>query len=357
MARSDARKVGVLTFHRCINYGSYWQARSLVQGLRNRGHNAVLLDHEAPQVKWAEWRSALQPLLPEHSPLADRQLYAAKIRKFLDAFEGLPRSPRFPLHDPAAMDPQDIVVIGSDEVWNLSHPWYGGRATFFGEGLRANETISYAASFGNYDASAGLHPGWSERLRRFSALSVRDENSRTLVRKAVGGEPALVLDPVLQFPLRAAAAECEGRPYVAVYGHSFPRWFADRVRGWACARNCRLISIGYRNGWADEQWLAAGPEEFAALIAGAAGVATNFFHGCVFALVNAKPFAAAPSAYRFNKVRDLTKLVGAEAHLLWENSPVEAYDAALGRPPNAMIGERIARLRQASDHFLDRVLA
>ena len=31
-------KVGVLTFHRCINFGSYWQARCLVEGLRSRGH-------------------------------------------------------------------------------------------------------------------------------------------------------------------------------------------------------------------------------------------------------------------------------------------------------------------------------
>src|SRR5690349_8232637 len=40
-------KIGVLTFHRCINYGSYWQARCLVDGLRARGHDAVLLDHHS----------------------------------------------------------------------------------------------------------------------------------------------------------------------------------------------------------------------------------------------------------------------------------------------------------------------
>ena len=26
-----SRTIGVLTFHRCINYGSYWQARCLVR--------------------------------------------------------------------------------------------------------------------------------------------------------------------------------------------------------------------------------------------------------------------------------------------------------------------------------------
>ena len=37
-------RVGVLTFHRCINYGSYWQARCLVEAIAARGHDAVLLD-------------------------------------------------------------------------------------------------------------------------------------------------------------------------------------------------------------------------------------------------------------------------------------------------------------------------
>ena len=57
-------KIGVLTFHRCINYGSYWQARCLVEGLRAAGHDAILLDHVSERVNRAEWRCALSPHLP-----------------------------------------------------------------------------------------------------------------------------------------------------------------------------------------------------------------------------------------------------------------------------------------------------
>lgn len=357
MARSDARRIGVLTFHRCINYGSYWQARCLVEGLRARGDNAVLLEHADRHVTWAEWRSALQPLLPEAAPRAVRQLYAVKVRKFLDAFEDLPRSRAFPLEDPGEAEPQDLVIVGSDEVWNLSHPWYGGRPLFFGAGLKAGELISYAASFGNYDASAGLDPYWAEHLRRFAAISVRDENSRQLVRAARGCEPALVLDPVLQFPPAIPKPDARRPPYVAVYGHTFPAWLGQRISAWARAEGYRLVSIGYRNDWADEQDLTAGPGEFAEAIAGAAAIVTNFFHGCVFALINGKPFATAPSAYRANKIRDLILLVGAGRHLIGEDSPSEAYRAALREPPDAAVAARIAALRQASAHFLDRVLA
>jgi hypothetical protein len=350
------RRIGVLTFHRCINYGSYWQARCLVEGLRQRGHDAVLLDHQSREVTWAEWRCAFQPTLPERTPRARYRLYASKARKFLRAFDALPQSPRFPLHDPGAMEPQDMVVVGSDEVWNLTHPWYGGQPIFYGEGLKADRIVSYAASFGNYDASAGLDDHWAGRLRNFSALSVRDDNSRRLVREATGEDPHLVLDPVLQFPPSPTPAKAPDQPYVALYGHSLPAWFGEQVKEWAQAQGYRLVSIGYHNPWADEQRITAGPEEFAQSIANAAAVATNFFHGCVFALINDKPFACVPSSYRFNKVRDLTRDVGAERHLLDEARRHEIGDL-LGRPLDRRIGERIQVLRGASNLYLDMALA
>jgi hypothetical protein len=52
-------KIGILTFHRCINYGSYWQARCLVEGLRARGHHAAILDHDSRRINIAEWKCAL----------------------------------------------------------------------------------------------------------------------------------------------------------------------------------------------------------------------------------------------------------------------------------------------------------
>jgi hypothetical protein len=119
----------------------------------------------------------------------------------------------------------------------------------------------------------------------------------------------------------------------------------------------RPVSIGYRNDWADESWIEAGPEEFAQFIAGASAVATNFFHGCVFALLNNKPFAAALSDYRSNKVRDLLATVGAERHLASADTPAEHYTAMLGEALELGIAPRIGALRVQSNRYLDHVLA
>src|SRR5690606_3394326 len=282
-------RIGVLTFHRCINYGSYWQARCLVEGLRARGHDPVVIDHVSRRVDIAEWRCAFRPTLPEPGPSADRPCYRAKIRRFGKAVRALPLSAPYPLE--GRVDPQcDLVVVGSDEVWNLAHPWYGGVPLFYGQGLQSARLVSYAASFGNHDARWALAPEQARWLGDFDRISVRDGNSVRIVEQALGRAPELVLDPCLQFPPgdaevdEADASVGQPRtPYIALYGHGFSPQLARRVRDWARRRGLAVVSIGYRNAWADRQWLDAGPHAFARFMAGAEAVVTNFFHGCVFA--------------------------------------------------------------------------
>jgi hypothetical protein len=353
-----ASRIGVLTFHKCINYGSYWQARCLAEGLRALGHRAEILDHECKQVALAELRCALQPKLPERTRRQEMRHYAAKTRRFFEAFAALPLSRRFPLHDPAALDGYDAVVVGSDEVWNFRHPWYGSQPIFFGQGLKADRLVSYAASFGNHSASDGIHPDWAGKLHRFSALSVRDRNSWQLVNNGTGRDPRLVLDPVLQFPAstEAGSSSSTGK-FVLVYGHGFPEWLARKARSWSEKAGVRLVSVGYANEWADEQRIGVGPFQFAELMANAGAVITNFFHGCVFALRHGKPWATVPSDYRSTKVRDLTAALGAEHHLIDESVTPDAFRELLETPLSTEVTERIEEHRQQSQDFLSAALS
>lgn len=350
-------RVGVLTFHRCINYGSYWQARCLAEGLRERGLDAVLLDHRSRRVDRAEWACALSPHLPERTGADDRRLYARKVRRFAEAFERtLPLSAPFLLEQPEAAGAWDAIVVGSDEVWNLRHPWYAGKRLFFGDGLRSGRLVSYAASAGSHDADTGLSKPWTDHLRRFLSLSVRDENTRRLIRTALGVDPSVVLDPCLQFPKLLARAT-GGSDEVVVYGHGFPDWFVRRAVEWARARSVRLVSFGYRNAWCDASRLDAGPEEFAEVLAGARAVITNFFHGSIFSILYRRPFVCALTPYRANKVQDLAERLGAQAHLMTAVSDAAAYARALENPPGEAVIARLDELRTSSSAYLDTALA
>jgi len=350
------KKVGVLTFHSCINYGSFWQAKYLVDGLRLRGVDAEILDHRSDRVTAAELRCALQPTLPVRPSRADRKQYRQKTQKFIDAISRLPMSDPFDLDDPAAAGEYDTVIVGSDEVWNLTHPWYGGDRIFYGEGLKADRLVSYAASFGNYPASWGLNEDYSALLHRFGLITVRDENSSAIVTAATGRENHLVLDPCLQFADdKTQPGSSDGS--AIVYGHNFSAGFSEAVRTWADQNAVRLISFGYRNDWADEQILDGSPQDFHEIFESGRAVITNFFHGCVFAIKNALPFLCEASPYRSNKVRGLVSTLGCEHRLLSDEFTPAGAPELLNTPLERTVFERLADMRAGSEIILKEALA
>lgn len=304
----------------------------------------------------AELRNAFQPELPARTPRRHHRALARKVRAFARALAQLPYSPAFPLDAPQDAEPFDTIVVGSDEVWNFAHPWYGGRPLFFGEALRTDRLVSYAASFGNHAAEHGIAADCVARLRGFDAISVRDENSRALIAAALGCEPAMVLDPCLQFPDVLPPAPPAPGNYIVLYGHGLPDWFAQAVRRWADAAGARVVTVGYPNAVADDDRTDAGPLDFATLIAGARAVATSFFHGTVFALHYARPFIAAASPYRRIKLEGLTCALGAEHRLIDADTRDDAIAALLATPLEDAVHARIAEGRARSSGYLDRAL-
>ena len=349
--------VGVLTFHKCINYGSYWQARCMVEALRKRGHRAELLDHDCKCVRRAEVRCALQPKLPERTPRNEIRTYAKKTRRFIGAIADLPLSRSFSLHEPETVGEYDAILVGSDEVWNFRHPWYGSEPIFFGDGLKAGRLVSYAASFGNHSAWDGIHPAWARKLKRFSSISVRDQNSWHLVRAGTNHEPELVLDPCLLFPQAVQVGQERSDPYAIIYGYDFPSWLKRLARNWSRKTGIQLISVGYSNDFADKQKIAIGPLEFARMMAGTAAVITNFFHGCIFSLLNGKPWTSVPSDYRSIKIPDLAATLGTKHRILSAEADARMFEELMETPIEPFVEARIGDLRSRSEAYLDAALA
>jgi hypothetical protein len=348
-------RIGILTFHRCINYGSFWQAKNLVEGLQKNGYDAILIDHYSPTINHAEWKCALQPVFPVVKE--DQKLYRKKIEYFFKAFETLPMTEPVPLNNSFQIDDFDTVVVGSDEVWNLIHPWYGKTSLFFGENIKAPNIVSYAASFGNYPAAWGLEDSWSEKLNNFSQVSVRDENSRILVENATSIQPSMVLDPWLNFRIEERPDHpWKDKNYIALYGHHFSPSYIYKIRQYANSRQLPLVSIGYSNPWADHNWISAGPYEFASFIAGANSVVTNFFHGCIASLVYKKPFVCESSDYRSFKVKGLMKKLGTMSHLVTEDTNFNVVCNSLDHPIKKEVFYKIAELRNSSNAFLEKAL-
>jgi len=88
----------------------------------------------------------------------------------------------------------DLLVVGSDQVWNPTDP--NVLTTHLLEGAPKINAVSYAASFGIKQIPSELITRYQEGFARFSKISVREAEGVQLV-KDLGYEATKVLDPVL----------------------------------------------------------------------------------------------------------------------------------------------------------------
>ncbi len=240
--------------------------------------------------------------------------------------------------DPKANDEKyDACVIGSDEVFNIcDRSSWGFSTQLFGNVEQAEKVITYAASCGatTYER---LNVAVVERLKqtmaKLSAVSVRDENTRTFVSNLVDTPITLSLDPVVvgDFSAEIEKAVLPKLPerYCIVYSYYNRMTSPQEIR--EIKRICKkhhleIISVGAPQMWIKKHYPMS---PFACLkaFAGAEFVVTDTFHGTIFSTKYAKRFATMVRPSNQNKLTDLIKRLGIEEHLLQDISQVDrAYD-------------------------------
>jgi len=305
-----------MSMQRIRNYGSSLQVYGLRRLLEGVG--------EEVEVSFVDYRpGTVLTTVAEPSPTGKRAI-RDQIQSAATKFSGIPAAPSdtirylyhrktygrryFPLIDltqePAYNLDLDLLVIGSDEVFNFTQSSHevGFSPDLFGYDSRAARIVSYAASFGNTTLErvqkSGMENEIREGLSRFDSISVRDENSATIVEYLIGERPEMHLDPVLSFDFmthesRIPKARQRKRPYTLVYGYS--RRFSDEenssVLRFAKSNNSQIVCIG---GIQDccERYVDCDPFALIAYFRDAEAVITDTFHGAILAIINHRPFAA-----------------------------------------------------------------
>lgn len=200
-------RIGILTFHSEINYGSVLQAYAMQTALSSLGYEVVIIDKwEDPDNRRllgpfssrsiGEWCGVLLRglfLTGEFARLRRR----LKTKRLIDKY--LKRTGYHFFEWGAAPKDLgvDVIVVGSDQVWNpdiVDPPDYLLRDV-----PKKIVGIAYAASIGQHE----LEPGWLQEyksgFRRFNAIGVREKEAKALVEST--GSPAVhVVDPTLLVP-------------------------------------------------------------------------------------------------------------------------------------------------------------
>lgn len=191
----------------------------------------------------------------------------------------------------------DVLIVGSDEVWNYQDKRSTAKIKF-GHGLTCGNLIAYAPSVGN---STGEIPEYvREGLKKFSAISVRDDLTGELVHRVTGEQPEQVLDPTFLSEFPPVETSRGKKPYILFYYcDHLPRQIRDQIFDYAKAHGLAVYGAGECDKRYDEITVDLTPFEWVEMFRNAEFVFTGTFHGAVFSILNRRPF----KVYLTNKSR------------------------------------------------------
>lgn len=282
-------KVGIITFHRAMNYGALLQAYALCRTLNDLGADAKVIDYRSPTHN--EGEKLVKAGEKAGLGLAAKVLFRlVKHRQFYGFMNRyLPLTERVAPEGLAFLNESfDCVVVGSDQVWNPDN--IRGDDAFFLPFMRDGKKYSYAASMGGDLCRAReCVAGHEGDLASFTSLSVRERVSAQVLSKS-GLDARVDLDPTLLLDentwVRIASTRPHKRPYAFMYLVGAENNIRRYAEEYARARDYDLID----NKTSIEFLLHCSPEDFVSWILNAEVMFTNSFHGTAFSVVLRKDF-------------------------------------------------------------------
>ena len=175
--------IGILTFSKGDNYGAVLQSYALGQWLRSKGHNVEYINYTWSTLRY-RITSNLTPLKKRFEIF--RNKYLINFSKECNTKEDLTE----------AIKEKDLVIVGSDQVWNPDITGYRAKHYFLDFVPYSIPKIAYAASFGK---SQWEWPELTDEvnilLQKFKSISVREEDGARICKKIFGVDAKVVLDP------------------------------------------------------------------------------------------------------------------------------------------------------------------
>lgn len=302
-------KIGILTLSASDNCGSLLQAYALQTVLNDRfGADAEVLDFRCENSRdmydlfsrkpWKYPRRTLNNLL--HLPTVSRQkkdyehfrrnVLNASVRQFSDSEELA-----------AVAGDYDVLICGSDQVWNVNIPDFD--PAYFLGWAGDTKRVAYAPSLGGCDFSAfpdqQLLKKW---LQDFSAVSTREQVGVDSVREVAGLEIPIVPDPTLLISPAQWQAVPEDplvkEPYIFYYSWAYEDEELHRiVQEYARQRGLDVYVIDAfkwpklkPQNFGFKMAPSGGPQTFLNLMKYADFAFVQSFHGVIFAYMMQRDF-------------------------------------------------------------------
>ena len=325
------KKVGIITFCNCMNYGAELQAFALQKKLNLLGADAEVLYIE--KEKWALQGSyqmilkairkrfqmfgiregTLKTVALIKDKLAvrkadklnrDKQSHRAEI--FDSFFKNYIRhSVKYYTLDElreGKLDVHyDVMVAGSDQIWNYMQTHY--LDVFFLDFVNRLNTkkVSYAASFSVDNIPIAFQTKYKKLIENMDTLSVRELRGLRIVSQLSDKKAELVLDPTLLFTAKEWVEMVANsnymksdNKYVVIYTLSGSKYIYKLAKKIGIQLGVGVVNIKSDYVKNKEEGIVhlydVGPREFISIFSHAVYVITDSFHGTAFSINFNIPF-------------------------------------------------------------------
>lgn len=345
-------KIGILTFHRAVNFGAALQAYALCTTLR-KNSTCEIIDYRnrAVEIGSLKGHMGLKAKLKLRIGNVLSILIYRKRKKRFRAFLADAVSETI-YHNKnqlrAARSEYGAFITGSDQVWNPRLTDYDDvyMLSFCDD---KKKKYSYAASTGSSTDMDNIPPAQLSLLGDFSGVSLREQTLAARFGEKIGAPVLSHPDPVFlmkQSEWSEIAVAPQQKNYVLYYALFGSDRLLSYARQAAEALDAELVAIptGYKRKAGITYLSDAGPREFIGLIENARHVVTNSFHGMALSVIFCKPLtieyhtSARNSNDRFDSLVDMFEL---QNHIL-----TDMYTPAFSSPVNSETVNRVLSARR-----------
>jgi len=199
-------------------------------------------------------------------------------------------------------------ISGSDQIWNVAGPYRDPMA--FLRFAPREKRIAFAPSFGVSEIPPYDRKEIGDYINEYDYLSVRERRGAEIIKDLTGREAEVLIDPTLQldggFWRQASAKHSDvnkyDSKYIFVYFLSPPSSVAlETIKQVKMRTACDILAMTYDHSEFQElegyRFVDGGPLDYVSLIANAALVCTDSFHGTAFSIDLNTPFLSFDRQY------------------------------------------------------------
>ena len=368
-------KIGIITMHRVLNYGSALQAYALQKYIEQTTNADVyIIDYFFPN-HYHKSNATIKKIIRNILGVSHDYLVGGRFRRicrFNDFYHSFLKLSSRKYHSPQSLmefPPEaDIFITGSDQVWNINTMKNDG-AFYLNFVPLDKRKISFGSSFSVIDIPISYHNQIKEYLSTYSAIGMRESSGCDFIR-TLNLSPQIEIkntcDPTLllsaedyhEISLRSNL-RIDG-DFILVYllNYSFdPRpAITDATRFAAKFFNCKVVLIGANHLSYDGEVVYKnnfGPSEFCWLFENAKYVITSSFHGTMFSIIYRKPFVSiVPFEGKDSRQIDLLAKLGLNKFAWPSNKKID--ETIFDSPYSEEVENNISLFLQESQEFLRR---